>query len=110
MRSAAMLLTPEMCNAARALLKWGPQQLATAADLELATVERFEAGGVVPLDSVEAMLLALEAAGLEFIAAGGQSLDGGPGLRTSPVAEPEVAAAEEALELEEPALTKSEEF
>jgi hypothetical protein len=105
-----MLLTPEMCNAARALLKWQPQQLASAADLELATVERFEAGGMVPLESVEAMLQALQAAGIEFIAAGGQSLDGGPGLRTSPVAEPEVTAAEEAVELEEPALTKSDEF
>lgn len=105
-----MLLTPEMCTAARALLKWAPQQLASAADLDFVTVERFEAGGIVPLDAVEALRLALEGAGIEFIAAGGQSLDGGPGLRTSPVAEPEVAAAEEAVELEEPALTKSDEF
>jgi hypothetical protein len=105
-----MLLTPEMCNAARALLKWEAQQLASAADLELATVERFEAGGTVPLESVEAVIEALQGGGLEFIAAGGQSRDGGPGLRTSPVAEPEVAAAEEAVELEEPALTKFEEF
>jgi transcriptional regulator with XRE-family HTH domain len=105
-----MLLTPEMCNAARALLKWEAQQLASAAELEVATVERFEAGGMVPPESVEAILQALQAAGLEFIAAGGQSLDGGPGLRTSPVAEPEVAAAEEAIALEEPALTNSAEF
>jgi hypothetical protein len=54
--------------------------------------------------SVEVMLEALQDAGLEFIPAGGQSLDGGPGLRTIPMLEPEVAAAEEALELEEPVL------
>jgi hypothetical protein len=53
---------------------------------------------------VEAMLEALQGAGLEFIPAGGESLGGGPGLRTMPVPEPEVAAAEEALELPEPAL------
>ena len=48
------------------------------------------------------MLQALHNAGLEFISAGGKSLDGGPGLRTVPVPEPEVAAAEEAAELEQP--------
>jgi hypothetical protein len=46
------------------------------------------------------MLQALEGAGLEFIPAGGKSLYGGPGLRTLPMREPEVAAAEEAAELE----------
>ena len=51
--------------------------------------------------SVEEMLETLRGAGLEFIPAGGTSMDGGPGLRTIPVPEPEVAAAEEAVELEE---------
>lgn len=102
-----MLLTPEMCRAARALLQWEAQQLASAARLGVATVKRFEAGGMVRLSSVEAMLQALQDAGLEFIPAGGRSLDGGPGLRTLPMAEPEVAAAEEALELEEPALSQT---
>jgi hypothetical protein len=51
------------------------------------------------------MLKALEGAGLEFIAAGGKSLDGGPGLRTIPSPEPEVAAAEETVELDGPAST-----
>lgn len=53
------------------------------------------------------MFAALQGAGLEFIPAGGKSLAGGPGLRTIPLAEPEVAAAEEALELDEPALSTS---
>jgi len=104
-----MLLTPEMCRAARALLDWTPQQLATAARLGPTTVRRFESGTVVGMRSVEAMLQALQGAGLEFIAAGGKSLDGGPGLRTIPKAEPEVAAAEQAFELHEPVLSTLDE-
>jgi transcriptional regulator with XRE-family HTH domain len=103
MRKASMLLTPEMCRAARALLQWETYQLAIAARLDIATIERFETGDIVDPTSVELMLEALQRAGLEFIPAGGKSLDGGPGLRTIPMPEPEVAAAEEALELEEPA-------
>ena len=98
-----MLLTPEMCRAARALLNWKTAQLASASGLGVATVRRFEAGGMVRPPSVAAMLDALQGAGLEFIPAGGQSLAGGPGIRTMPMPEPEVAAAEEALELDEPA-------
>ena len=105
-----MLLTPELCRAARALLRWSPLQLALEADLELATVETFEDDGIVPPETVDAMLNALAGAGLEFIPAGGQSLDGGPGVRTIPEPEPEVAAAEEAEELEERMLEEPEEF
>jgi transcriptional regulator with XRE-family HTH domain len=103
-----MFLTPEMCRAARALLNWKASQLASAAGLGRATVERFEAGGTVRLSSAEAMLEALQDAGLEFIPAGGKSLEGGPGLRTIPVPEPEVAAAEATVELEEPTLRASD--
>jgi hypothetical protein len=98
-----MLLTPEMCRAARALLSWHTHRLAASAQLEIATVERFEASEVVSQSTVDAMLVAFQGAGLEFIPAGGQSLDGGPGLRTIPMPEPEVAAAEEAVEMELPA-------
>ena len=76
--------------------------MATAAGLNLSTVQRFERGGIVRASSVEAMLNALQGAGLEFIMAGGRSLDGGPGLRTMPMLEPEVAAAEEVVELDQP--------
>ena len=99
-----MLLTPELCRAARALLNWKATQLATAAAIGVRTVRRFEANGIVRSASVEAMLQALQGAGLEFIPAGGKSLDGGPGLRTLPMREPEVAAAEEAAEVEDSAL------
>lgn len=94
-----------MCRAARALLRWKVQQLASAAGLTDATVRRFEASGLVRPASVEAMINALQGAGLELIPAGGQSLEGGPGIRVIPSVEPEVAAAEEAVELNEPALS-----
>ncbi len=110
MRTASMILTPELCRAARALLNWKLHHLASAAGLSLTTVRRFEAGGAIRLSSVEAMFESLQVAGVEFIAAGGKSLAGGPGLRTIPLAEPEVAAAEEALALEDPALSVSVEF
>ncbi len=103
-------MTPEMCRAARALLNWKSDQLASAAGLGLATVRGFEAGGTVRLPSVEAMFQALQGAGLEFIPAGGKSPDGGPGLRTMPLTEPEVAAAEVAVELDDSALTTSGTF
>ena len=97
-----MLLTPELSRAARALLNWKVDQLASSAGLSLAIVRRFEGGGIVRPAAVEALLQALQGAGVEFIPAGGKSLDGGPGVRTIPMPEPEVAAAEEALELEVP--------
>jgi hypothetical protein len=108
MRDLPMLLTPEMCRAARALLNWETPQLAAFAELSTDVVERFEAGGMVEPGSVEAMLNALQGAGLEFIPAGGSSSDGGPELRTIPMAEPEVVAAEEALELEQPAVATTD--
>lgn len=96
-----MLLTPEMCRAARALLNWEVDELAAAAELATATVRRFEAGGVVEPRTVEALLQALDSAGIELIAAGAKSLDGGPGVRTRPMPEPEVTVAAEALLVEE---------
>jgi len=102
-----MLLSPELCRAARALLRWEVHHLAAAAGIPASAVEHFEEGSMVEPASVEVMLEALQGAGLEFIPAGGKSLDGGPGLRTVPMPEPEVAAAEEALELEYPALEAS---
>ena len=91
-------MTPELCRAARALLHWQTHQLAGEAGLNLTTVQRFERGGTVRRASVEAMLQVLIDAGLEFIPAGGKSLAGGPGLRTLPLAEPELAAAQETSE------------
>lgn len=82
-------------------LEAGP---AIAAGLTRPTIRRFEAGATVRLSSVEAILEALQSAGIEFIAAGGKSLDGGPGLRTIPLLEPEVARAADEVELPDEAL------
>ncbi len=51
------------------------------------------------------MVQALQSAGLKLIPAGGTSLGGGPGVRMLPLVEPEVAAAEEAVELSETELS-----
>jgi hypothetical protein len=66
------------CRAARGLLDWTQSRLAGASGLAVSTVVRFERSGRVLLPgTVQAMQLALEAAGVEFIAENG----GGPGVR-----------------------------
>jgi hypothetical protein len=94
-----MEISPQLCRAARSLLGWGEAGLARAARLKVATVRRFEAGALVRKASVLAMQQALEAAGLEFIPAGGTSVHGGEGVRLHPVVEPEVAVAQESAEI-----------
>lgn len=71
----------QTCRAARALIGWTADDLARGAKVGIATVKRFELGGDARQSSVEAMQGALESAGVIFIAAGGASLDGGPGVR-----------------------------
>jgi hypothetical protein len=95
-----MEISPQLCRAARALIGWGADDLARAAGLADATVRRFEAGALVRKRSVAAMQEALESAGLEFIPAGGESLDGGEGVRIRPTEEPEVAAAKDFAEVD----------
>jgi DNA-binding XRE family transcriptional regulator len=58
--------------AARALLDWSQEQLASAADVSIPTIKRLEAG-----DGSEKILNSLAAAGVEFIEENG----GGPGVR-----------------------------
>jgi transcriptional regulator with XRE-family HTH domain len=69
-----MLLTPEMCRAARALLRWEVNQLAAASGVAASAIECFKEGSMVEPASVEVLLTALQDAGLEFIPAGGKSL------------------------------------
>lgn len=61
---------------ARAALGWSLTDLATHAELGRATVARFELGEGVAPGSVEAMRLALERGGVEFISAGAMVKDG----------------------------------
>lgn len=77
-----METSPAMIKAARSLLGWTAEELAHAAGLGVATVRRFELGTPARQSSVDAMVKALEAAGLEFIAVGGSSIGGGAGVRS----------------------------
>jgi transcriptional regulator with XRE-family HTH domain len=67
-------------KAARALLSWSQEELATAADVSVPTIKRLEASDG-PLggrrETGEKIWKALEVAGVEFISENG----GGPGVR-----------------------------
>ncbi len=65
------------CRAARALIGWSTQQLASHAEVGVNTVNRFEGGQDARMSSVDAIRRALEAAGVIFIAENGE----GPGVR-----------------------------
>jgi len=72
------MITPAQCRAARALLGWSQQDLATSAKVGLVTVHQLEAGTSQPRHAtVDVVRRALEAAGVEFIDENG----GGPGVR-----------------------------
>jgi predicted transcriptional regulator len=61
------MISPEQCRMARAGLGWSARDLASAARVGLATVQRFETGQVTPIPAtVTAMQRALETAGIEF--------------------------------------------
>ena len=71
-------MTPAQCRAARAFLDWSQQRLASAAGIGVVTVRQFEGGGAALRNAtVEALMNALEAAGIEFLAGNGA----GPGVR-----------------------------
>ncbi|GJL87144.1 MAG: transcriptional regulator [Minwuia thermotolerans] len=72
------MIHPEQSRAARALLSWSQQQLATAAHVGLSTVRDFEKGRRTPShNNLLGIASALEAAGVQLIPSNG----GGPGVR-----------------------------
>jgi transcriptional regulator with XRE-family HTH domain len=74
------LITSDQIRAARALLRWSADDLALAAFVGIATVRRFENVEGVPSGQIrvlEAIQLALEEAGVEFIG----TPDDRPGVR-----------------------------
>ncbi|RWJ37456.1 helix-turn-helix transcriptional regulator [Mesorhizobium sp.] len=74
-------MTREQCRAARALIGWSQQQLADAAAIGVATIRVFEGGGSEPRSAtLQVLCLALEAAGVVFLA-DGELVEGGPGVR-----------------------------
>ena len=75
------MIDPTQCRMARAALKWTALELAQAANIGVATVNRFEAGQGKPNGStLDAMQRALEEGGAVFLDAG-QMKGGGPGVR-----------------------------
>jgi transcriptional regulator with XRE-family HTH domain len=73
-----LILTPALCKAARALVGLTQRDLSARAALGDQTLADFERGARQPLAAnLEKLRMALEAAGVEFIAENG----GGPGVR-----------------------------
>jgi transcriptional regulator with XRE-family HTH domain len=62
-----MEFTPGQCRAARALIGWSQDQLASASNVAKATIANFELGKRTPYDrTLDDLVGALEAAGVEF--------------------------------------------
>lgn len=81
---AQRMITAPQLRAARALLGIDQKALAALSGLSLPTIQRMEASeGVVRgnVDSLVKLVGALEAAGVELIAAGAVSAEGGRGVR-----------------------------
>ena len=74
------MVTPAQCRAARGLLDWSQQDLASQAGVGIVTVRQIEAGSTDPRRATLAVVRqAFERAGVEFIDENG----GGPGVRLS---------------------------
>lgn len=80
-------MTPAQCRAARGLLNWSEDRLASAAGINVFIVRDFEGEKSVPRTTTQALRRAFEAAGIEF------SDHGAPGVRQQPA--PAVLRADE---------------
>ncbi|MCB1488057.1 MAG: helix-turn-helix transcriptional regulator [Bauldia sp.] len=78
------MITAAQLRAARALAGLDQRQIAELAGLSVPTIQRMEASdGVIRgnVDSLMKLISALDAAGIELIAVGAASADGGRGVR-----------------------------
>lgn len=78
------MISAAQLRAARALLGIDQRKLAELAGLSVPTIQRMEASeGVIRgnVDSLTKLVTALDAAGIELIGEGAQSLSGGRGVR-----------------------------
>jgi transcriptional regulator with XRE-family HTH domain len=78
-----MSISSEQLRAARALLRWEQRQLAEASGVSLPSVKRLETqrGPLAAHEkTTDALVSALEAAGVTFLA-DGETAAGGPGVR-----------------------------
>jgi transcriptional regulator with XRE-family HTH domain len=72
------MVTPAQCRAARGLLDWSQQDLASQAGVGIVTIRQIEAGVTEPRRATLVVVRqAFERAGIEFIDENG----GGPGVR-----------------------------
>jgi len=72
------MITDAQCRAGRGLLNWSQQALAEAAGVGVVTIRQIEGGQTQPRRAtLQAVRLAMEHAGIEFIPENG----GGPGVR-----------------------------
>jgi transcriptional regulator with XRE-family HTH domain len=72
------MITAAQSRAARGLIEWSQEELASRSNLGLSTIRDFEKGRRTPTpNNLAAIQRALEAAGVEFIPENG----GGPGVR-----------------------------
>jgi transcriptional regulator with XRE-family HTH domain len=78
------MITSAQLRAARAMLGMDQRKLAELSNLSLPTIQRMETSGGVIRGNVESLMklvAALDAAGIELIGEGAQSLGGGRGVR-----------------------------
>ncbi len=63
-----MTLSPAQCRAARALLNWSQEDLVAKSKISKKTIADFESGATTPhTQTLNRILLAFEAAGIEFL-------------------------------------------
>ena len=76
-----MIISPEQCRAARALIGWSQDQLTAVSKVAKATIANFEAGKRAPYErTLRDLRAALEDAGAVFLAEG-ELVSGGLGVR-----------------------------
>ena len=81
------MITSAQLRAARAMLGMDQRKLAELSNLSLPTIQRMETSSGVIRGNVESLMklvAALDAAGIELIGEGAQSLGGGRGVRMKP--------------------------
>ncbi|MEQ9332083.1 helix-turn-helix transcriptional regulator [Thalassobaculum sp.] len=89
------MITAAQLRASRALLGIDQRRLAELSGLSVPTIQRMEASqGVIRgnVDSLMKLTAALDAAGIELIAEGTVSSDGGRGVRLKPAVAPAATA------------------
>lgn len=74
------MISPQQCQAARALLGWSQADLATRAEVSRATISRFEKGDSLDLADAIAIRRVMESAAVEFLKKG----DGESSIRLAP--------------------------